>query len=258
MIGLKALFKKDVKIFFTTPVFYMVAFMASLIMSWLFPIRLYEFHRGLSSYMFQPGMGSPQQLNIHFALFLQQLSLLNLLLIFLIPALTMKMLSEEKKMRTFDLLLTSPIRSYEIVLGKFLAVAVAILAICLVALSYCAWMGFYTEFSWSMLFLAFAGIFLTGLVYAAMNLFCSALTESSLGAFAMAIVFNVAIWFVGAGADLSDNQTIRSIFEHVSLGTHLGSFVEGNLRTSSIVFLMSLIGLFLFLSERVVEANRWR
>jgi ABC-2 type transport system permease protein len=71
-------------------------------------------------------------------------------------------------------------------------------------------------------------------------------------------MFNLAVWFIGIGVDVVDSSSARQIFEHLSLNQHLVSLVEGTIRTSSIVFLLSLIFLFCFLCERVVESSRWR
>jgi hypothetical protein len=74
----------------------------------------------------------------------------------------------------------------------------------------------------------------------------------------MGIVLNFSGWFIGIGAEVSESQTTRQFFEHVSLVGHFHSFLEGTIRTSALVFIFSVIGLFVFLAERVVESNRWR
>lgn len=257
MRGFLTIAKKDLRAFFFSPVFYMVAFLCTLVLSWVFPIQLWHFSQTSRNMMFQQGMAQ-QDMNIHYGLFLRQLSYLNLMLILVVPALTMRLISEEKKMHTFDLLLTSPVTSVQIVFGKFVAALGAVFGIVFLAYLYCAWMGFFAKFSWSLLTIAFTGLFLVGGVYAAMDLFCSSLTESALGSFVMAVIMNISIWFVGIGADVSDSQLLRQFFEHISLNGHLSAFVEGTVRTSALVFLASLMGLFIFLAERVVESNRWR
>lgn len=257
MQGFFTIFKKDLRGFYTSPVFYVVALLVAIVMSWVFPIQLNIFNQMTKNAMFQQGMPQ-QQMNIHYGLFIRHLSYLNLMLIFVVPALTMRLLSEEKKMRTFDLLLTSPVTSIQIVLGKYLAALGAIGGIVLMAFLYCAFTGFFAKFSWPLLIVAFVGIFLVGAVYVAMDLFCSSLTESGIASFVMAVILNIGIWFVGIGAEVVDSQTARQVFEHISLNGHLSAFVEGTLRTSALIFLASVIGLFMFLSERVIEAHRWR
>jgi ABC-2 type transport system permease protein len=183
---------------------------------------------------------------------------MNLLLILIVPALTMKLFAEEKKMRTFDLLLTAPLTSAHIVIAKYAAAMSAIFVLMFLAFLYPAVTGLFASFSWVALLIAFSGIFLVAAVYAAMNLFCSALTESAIVAFTMAVIFNISIWFLGMGVEVVDSNMARAVFEHISLNTHLSSMVEGTVRTSSLVFFASVVGLFCFLTERVVEAARWR
>lgn len=257
MKSLKAITCKELKSFFASPTFYIVAFLMTTIMSWLYPITLAMFSQMSQAGYMQPGMSS-QNMNIHYGVFLRHLSYLNLMMIFVVPAFTMRMLAEEKKLKTFDLLLTSPVTSLDIVLGKYLAVLGSIFGVAFLALMYPISTRLIAEFSWAPLLVAFLGIFLLAAVYAAMDLFCSSLTEQSLIAFVMSVILNISIWFIGAGVDVTDNQTIRNVLEHVSLNTHLSGMVEGTLRTNGLIFLLSMIVFFVFLAERVVESSRWR
>lgn len=257
MRGLAVIAGKEIKGFLTSPTFYVMLFLISMIMSYIYPIQLQLFAQMLNNAMMMPG-GSSQQTNIHYGVFLRLLSYMNLMLIFIVPALTMKLLAEEKKMRTFDLLLTSPVTSAEIVIGKYIAALTAVFGIMLLAFMYPLATSLFATVNWAPLLIAFLGIFSVGAVYAAMNLFCSSVTESALIAYVMSVILNVAIWFVGMSVEIIDNQSVRQVFEHLSLNTHLAGLVEGTVRSSAVVFLASLIVLFVFLAERVVESSRWR
>lgn len=257
MSSVWVIFLKEFKGFFKTPSFYVILGLVAAMMSYSYTIRLSQFGELLQNYVQQAGMPT-QQLNIHFVVFLQHLSNLNLVMIFIVPALTMKLIAEEKKMRTFDLLLTSPIESWQIVLGKYFSALAAVFGLMLVALAYPIATRLITGFDWLPLVIAAFGIFLVGAVYAAMNLFASSLTESTLAAYVISIILNIFIWFIGLGTDVVDSSWARSTFEHISLNTHLGALVEGTIRTNGMIFFFSLIALFVFLSERVVESARWR
>lgn len=257
MSGTLTIFKKELKGFYLNPTFWVICFLVSVIFSWVYPIQLNLFSQLLMNYVMQQGV--PQnQLNIHYGVFLRQLSYLNLLLIFVVPAITMKLFAEEKKLRTFDLLLTSPVTSVEIVMGKYFAALGAIGGIVLLALSYPLATSTLASVNWAPLFIAFLGIFLVGGVYAAMDLFSSSLTENTIVAYVSSVIFNVSIWFIGIGAEVVDSEKGRKIFEHVSLSSHLSSLVEGTVRTNGLIFFLSIIVLFCFLAERVVESSRWR
>jgi ABC-2 type transport system permease protein len=257
MSAVIAIAKKETKGFFLSPNYYIVAFLCTAIFSWVYPNVLNKFAQALQTYTMQPDIPK-QQLNIHYQVFLPQLNILNLFLIFVIPALTMKLFAEEKKMRTFDLLLTSPISSAQIVGGKFIAVMAAIFGLCFLSFLYPAATAVFTKLSWGPLVIAFFGIFFVGAVYAAMDLFASSLTESAVVAYVMAVMLNMAVWFIGIGVDIADSPMMRQIFEHIALNQHLVGLVEGTIRTNSLVFIFSLIFLFCFLCERVVESSRWR
>jgi ABC-2 type transport system permease protein len=257
MNGSLIILKKELKGFFFNPTYWIICFLVSLVFSWIYPLQLWGFAQLLLNYVAQQGIPA-NQLNIHYGVFLRQLSYLNLILIFVVPALTMKLFAEEKKLRTFDLLLTSPVTSTQIVVGKYIAALGAVGGIVLLALSYPVATAALAKLNWGPLLVAFLGIFIVGAVYTAMNLFCSALTENSLVAYVMSVILNVSIWFIGIGAEVVDSEIARKIFEHVSLSTHLSSLVEGTIRTNGLVFFGSLIVLFCFLAERVVESSRWR
>lgn len=251
------IFKKELSGFFKSPLFYFLSFMMTILLSILFSISLDKFAQTSANAMMQFGM-QPQLLNIHYSVFLPHLSIINLILIFLIPALTMKLISEEKKVRTFDLLLTSPVNSVSIVLGKYLAALVTILGLIAVSFIYPMVSRRVFEFSWAPTLVAALGIFLVAAVYTAMNLFASSLTDNGLIAFVLSIVFNLSIWFVGALNESFDEAGLKVFLEHVSLNNHLAGMIEGTIRTDGIVFFLSLIFLFCFLTERVIESSRWR
>src|SRR5687768_17096124 len=120
MRGLMVIARKELGGFFASPTFYVMLFLITAILSYVYPIQLILFHQMVSTFVMQPGL-PPQQFNIHYGEFLRLLSYLNLMLIFVVPALTMKLIAEEKKMRTFDLLLTAPVTSAQIVVGKYIA-----------------------------------------------------------------------------------------------------------------------------------------
>lgn len=257
MSAAMTIFKKEFKGFYVSSTFYLICGFVATLLSYVYPISLSRFAGLLQTYVMQPGVNK-QYLNIQYGVFMQQLSYLNLVLILVVPAITMRLFSEEKKLHSFELLMTSPVTSLQIVLGKYFAALAAVFGIVFVAFSYPLATSFMAHVQWPPLVISFLGIFLVGGVYASMNLFCSSLTENSLIAFAMSILFNIAIWFIGMGVEVVDSEWARKLFEHLSIATHLGNLVEGTIRTSALIFLVSVICFFVFLAERVVESNRWR
>jgi ABC-2 type transport system permease protein len=258
MNKLLAIFKKELKGFFYNPNFLIVCGICTIVLSFKYAERLFLFSQELTQRSFQGGGMNQKYMNIHYGVFLSHLSILNLILIFAVPALTMRLIAEEKKMRTFDLLLTSPVTSAQIVVGKYFAALAAIFGIMLLALAYPLVTRFFGAYNMGMLLISTLGIFLVAAVYAAMNLFCSALTESAIVAYVMAVILNVSVWLMGSVSELVDSATVRQVLEQASMNQHLVGMIEGVTRTSSLVFFASVIFFFVFLTERVVEATRWR
>ena len=251
------IFKKEVSGFFKSPLFYLVAFLSTILLSITFSMGLQNFANMQANSMFQMG-AAPQQLNIHYAVFLQHLSFLNLMFMFFIPALAMRLLAEEKKTRTFDLLLTSPVRSVDIVLGKFLALFTVALAITAIAFVYFILSRRMFDFQWGPTIAATVGILFVAAVYSAVSLFASSLTENTMIAFALGIIFNISLWILGGLSELFDGPVAKPVFDQISMNQHLQSMIEGAIRTNGLVFFLSLIFLFCFLTERVIESARWR
>lgn len=257
MRGTGVIFKKELATYFLSPTFYFISFLMTILLSAMFTLSLGKFTELAANPMLQMGV-SPAQQNIHYGVFLPHLSLVNLMFIFLIPAFCMRLLAEEKKMHTFDLLLTSPVKSIDIVLGKYFATLVVVFALLCISMIYPLIARRMAEFNWAPTLVAALGIFLVAAVYVAMDLFASSLTESSLVAFVLAIIFNMSIWFIGALNDSIDTPWLKNIFEHISLNNHLAGMIEGTVRTNGLVFLLSVVLLFCFLTERMVESSRWR
>lgn len=249
---------KELRSIFYSPIFYLITFLATILMGITYAISLWNFSQTLSNAMLNMMGGQSQQQNIHYVVFVPHLSLLNLIYIFIIPALSMRLISEEKKNRTFDLLLTSPITSTQIVLGKYLSLLVVNLGLALMTLVYIFIAARMFEFSFAPTLLALFGIYACGAAYAAMNLFASSLTDSAMISFFTGIVFNIAIWVVGGLTDLVDYPTLKAVVDQISLNAHLQPLIEGVVKTSGLVFFASVIFIFCFLTERVVESVRWR
>ncbi|MDZ4663184.1 MAG: ABC transporter permease subunit [Pseudomonadota bacterium] len=203
-------------------------------------------------------MMQQHDMNLH-QVFSMHISTVNLILLFIIPAITMKLFSEEKRANTMDLLLTSPINATQIVLGKFIAGTAAAWVLVGVSFMYPLVTSFYGEVSWGPLFSTYVGLMLLVASYVAIGMFASSLTSSVFLAVIIGVLFNLIFWFVGAGAEIAEDPSWVAVFEHLSLGEHFfKNFAKGIVKITSIVFFLSVIGLNCFLTQRVVESNRWR
>lgn len=173
------------------------------------------------------------------------------------PLLTMRLLSEEKKQKTDQLLLTSPVNLGSIVMGKYLA-ALAVYTICvLMSLVYAFVIGLYADVAWVTILLTFLGLLLSGAALIAIGLFMSSITESQIIALVCSFGFMLLIL---ALAIINANISITwlsNILTQISLFDRYTSFLEGILNISDILFFISVAAVFNFLTVRVLEKRRW-
>jgi ABC-2 type transport system permease protein len=260
MRGILAIAGKDLRSLFFSPLFWVIGGLCTLVWSILYFIRLQQF--AVSSYQMQMQMAMQGQseggANIHFDVFAAHISLVNFIMILAVAALTMRSFAEEKKQRTFDLLLTSPVNATQIVIGKYLGALGAAWALIAISFFYPVATASIATFDWGPLFASYIGLLLLVASYVALGMFSSSLTESAVLAVVMSLIFSVGIWFVGAGSEILDSPTWVAIFEHLSVGTHFVTFIKGSVSIAGIVFFLSVIFLYCFLTQRIVESNRWR
>jgi ABC-2 type transport system permease protein len=184
-------------------------------------------------------------------------------LLFLVPVLSMRLVAEERRGRTLELLMTTPVRPAEIVLGKYLA-ALVILAIMLILtmvfpmlLHVVGESADTSPLDWNTIWVSYLGLYLFGAACIAVGLFASSLTESQIVAAIVSFAVLLLFWVIGLAAR-GQEGFMRQLLEYLSLTGHLESFVRGILKLSDVVYYLSLAFVGLFLAYRVVEAQRWR
>lgn len=245
---------KDIRNLLTSPLFYVISGLCTILWSYSYLRALLQFaQRSLA--MMQPG--AEAGLSLQREVFLMHISQVNLLFVFVVPALTMRLLAEEKRMRTYDLLLTSPISATQIAVGKFLAGWGAVTALTLISFLYPLGTRLVADYPVGPLLSAYLGLILVSGVYVAVGLFASSLTESIMLSVVMGLIFNILLWFISQGAGEQAGM-FNTILEYMGLGPHFLGFIMGAIKLNSLVFLCSVIGLFVFLTQRVVESSRWR
>jgi ABC-2 type transport system permease protein len=246
---------KDLRILLTSPLFYVVSGLCAMLWSYSYMRNLLAFAERSRVYM-QPGMETG--MNLQREVFLMHISQINLLFVFVVPALTMRLLAEEKRMRTYDLLLTSPITPSQITLGKFFAGLGVVSTLTLISFLYPLGTRAVAEFPIAPLLSAYLGVFLISAAYVAIGLFASSLTESVLLSVIMGLIFNILLWFVSQGSGADGGSIVSAVLEYMSIGQHFLGFILGTVKLNSLVFMLSLTALFLFLTRQVVESSRWR
>ena len=248
--------KKDFKQIIFHPVFFLMAGLCCAIWGFQFPRELFEFAQRAGGGYF--AMGANQGYNIYETVFISHLSSTHLLLLFVVPIFTMRLIAEEKKLKTFDLLLTAPISSTKIVMAKFLSAYLAILILTGLSFVYPFSTTWFADFSLPLLISAYTSIALLMGIYTAIGLFSSSLTSSVMLSVFLGLIFILSLHFVSLGGRLSDHPLYSSIAEYLSVSAHLNNLFRGNLVSSSVLFFFISTGFFLFMTQRIIESSRWR
>ncbi|MCU0611435.1 MAG: ABC transporter permease subunit [Candidatus Eisenbacteria bacterium] len=179
--------------------------------------------------------------------------------LFFVPAITMRLWAEEKKVGTMELLMTLPVRDVEAVLGKFLAA----LGLLVLALALTFPIPLIVSLLGNLDFGPVAGGYLAaillGAAYLAVGVFVSSLTQNQIVAFILGVVIVFALYMIGSDIVLYSVPTaVASVFEYVSLGTHFESIGRGVIDSRDLIYYLSIIGFFLYLNVRSIESRKWR
>lgn len=245
---------RDFRSLILSPMMHLILGFCAVLFSFFYIRNIFLF--AMRARMMMPGSGEGP--NLQMDLFAQHLSLVHLLLILMTPVLTMRLLADEKKSKTYDLLLTSPISASQIALGKFLAGFGLALVVIFLSFLYPLYTATLAQFPWPPLLSAYLGLILVVAIYVAIGLFTSSLTESIVFAVVGGWLLSLLVFFVGQAGYNNTDPIWSPIFDHLSLAEHFYSFIQGTIRTKSLVFLGSVVTLFVFLTQRVVESSRWR
>lgn len=177
-----------------------------------------------------------------------------LLLVFFVPAVTMRLVSEELKSGTLELLATLPVRDHEIVLSKY-AAALGVLAFTLAATApYAATIVILGRADWGAAAGTYAGLFLTGAVLAAAGLFASTLTRNQIVAFIVGFLLSFALFILGQLGPLVP-PALSPLTDFLGLQSHLDNMARGILDSRDILYYGGLSGYFLFLAHLRLTAR---
>ncbi|MGN0441135.1 MAG: ABC transporter permease [Acutalibacteraceae bacterium] len=179
------------------------------------------------------------------------------IILFVIPIITMKSFSEEKRQRTDQALLTSPASLFEIVTGKFLG-AFVLFGICsLIFMVYALVISFFTSPDWAVVLCTFLGLLLLGAALIAINVFISVLTESMIISAVAGMGVGLLIYMLSNLSSYITIDWISNMVSKIDFLTYYTNFTYGMLNITDIVFFLSVTGLFLFFTARVLEKRRW-
>ena len=204
------------------------------------------------------GYGGPAHYNLHTDVVDPFVGVSGIILIFLIPVLTMHLIAGERRQRSMELLLTSPVSSWEIVLGKF-AGAMGLYGLLLLLLGYAPVVLYrFGEPDTAILLTSLLGMVLIGACYVSVGIAASSLSENMIVSAILGIVLLLVVWVIEIGTVATSTQWIQGTLEYISLVRHLESFTTGMIDTRDLVYLASFCGFFLFVGQQRVESLRWK
>jgi len=264
VIALIGIIKKELKISFTTPVAYVVFFLFTLLSSLIFSNQLREYERMVQKSRHIEDPEVLAQLNFNDVILTEMFINIQIIFIFLIPILTMRAFAEEKKQRTMELLMTTPITPLTVIIGKLLANLVILLCLCAILVVYPVILTMYgtttlvgaSIIDWPTTMLGLFGVFLCGAMFSSVGFAFSSLTENQVVAALLTFFLLLLLWFLG-GAAANVYGWLGDVLTFVSPLNHISNFAKGVLHVGDTLYYVSLAVVFLFFSYRMVEGERW-
>ncbi len=228
--------RRELVSYFTSPIAYAVTAVFLVIVGYFFGVILYYSREATMRYLFY---------NV------------TTILLLIGPALTMRLVAEERKSGTIELLLTSPVRDGEVIAGKYIA-ALALWALMLaLTLVYPALLKAFGNPDPGPIATGYLGLLLAGGAILALGVVASTVTSNQIIAALLAFGFSLILWLTDALQDLVSGA-LGSFFSYLSLSTHFADFPKGVIDTKDVVFFLTLVVGALFLATRLLEARRWK
>ena len=181
----------------------------------------------------------------------------NLFIMFLAPLLTMRLLAEEQKLGTLELLLTSPVRDWEVVLGKYIASLAILLVAIAFTLYYVALLYVFGNPDTGPILSAYLGLILFGAAALAIGLMASSLSSNQIVSAVVGMGILLTLSFIDRISTIVQGLA-ADVLTGVSMNAHFTDFSRGVLDTSHIVYYLSMAAVFLFIAVRSLETRRWR
>ncbi|MBQ1237607.1 MAG: ABC transporter permease [Oscillospiraceae bacterium] len=231
-----AIFKREFNSYFTSPIGYVF-------------IAMFYFISGIFFFLYNLAAASAELRYVYSMLFTCSALLM--------PILTMRMLSEDKRQKTDQILLTSPVSLTGLLMGKFLAAFLVYVIAVSITLVYALVLSVFVSFNWAVIVSSYVGILLLGAALIAVGMFISSLTESQLVAAIVTVVVDLGLLLVDSLASVMPNTTLQNAVLSLSMSDRYGNFTMGILDFADTFFFLSVIALFIFLTGRVLEKRRW-
>ena len=246
MNAVLATFFRELRAYFFSPLAWVVLFFFLLINGFIFAV--------IVSFLNDPRSpaGPPLELFFGGTLFFW------LILLFIGPVLTMRLLSEELRSGSIEVLMTAPVTEAEVVVGKYLAALTFYLFLWLPTLAYAGLIAWQSEVDWGPVAAGYLGILGIGALFLAVGLFASALSKSQLVAAIITFAMLILLFSFGLLETLLQGETAKAVFGYLNLWNHMDEFARGVVDSRRLIYYLSATLFFLFLTTRALEARKWR
>jgi ABC-2 type transport system permease protein len=233
--NIKHIFLKELRSFFNSPVAYIVIVVYLVILGWFFTSNLFINNLATLRTVFE---------------------MTPFLLLFFAPAMTMRLISEEKKAGTLELLITKPIQESEIIVGKFLAAWTLYFFTLLPTLCYTISVAVLGSLDIGSVLGGYLGLLLVGGVFIAISVFGSSVTENQVVAFIVSL-FIVFVLFMLDKVLFYLPSSIANVLEYISIDYHFSNIARGVIDSRDLIYYASAVGFSLYLATAVLQKRRW-
>jgi ABC-2 type transport system permease protein len=254
MTNILAIAHREIKAYFGSPIAYIVIGFFALMFGYFYYALLMFFDQNS---MRQAGMGGAQPSNINEQLIRPVFLNSSVILLFVLPLITMRTYSEEKRSGTIELLLTAPLTDMQIIMGKFLGAMTLYAAMLAVTFIHVGVLFAFGEPEWRPVLTAYLGMLLMGGCFIAIGLLISSMTKNQIVAGMITFAVFLMLWVINWIASFT-GPTTQAVLNYLSITGHLDDFTNGVLDTRHLVYYVSFITFGLFLTARSVDTERWR
>jgi ABC-2 type transport system permease protein len=249
-----AIAHKELKGYFASPIAYIVLGFFALMFGFFYYSLVLFFNQ---QSMRMAGMGGGPALNVNDQLIRPVFLNISVVLLFVLPMVTMRTYSEEKRSGTMELLLTSPVTDFQIIMGKFVGAMALYLAMLAVTLVHIGVLFAFGNPEWKPIATGYLGVLLMGGCFVALGLLISSLTRNQIIAGMVTFAVFLLFWVINWVAPFT-GPTTQSVLNYLSITEHLDDFTRGIVDTKHLVYYLSFIAFGLFLTARSVDTERWR
>ena len=255
MSNILALAVKELRSYFASPIAYIVIGLFALLYGYFY-VAILAFFIRQSMQLAMYDMG-PSTMNVNQQLIRPLMQNITVMLLFLMPMITMRTYSEEKRSGTIELLLTSPLTDLQIILGKFLGALGLWVVMLLATTPHIAILFYFGSPEWKPIATAYLGLLLLGACFISLGLFISSLTSNQIVAGISTFAVFLFLWVITWIGTVT-GPTGTAITQYLSINDHLDDFGKGVIDTTHLIYYLSFITFSLFLTAKSVDSERWR